>query len=85
MIKAVQAVVDSIMVIGVLTCCLLLHPTCDLKASQMNMQRSLFQELMLYEFERGHNTAETAENICCAKAEKAVDHSTVTRHLKKLH
>ena len=44
----------------------------------MNMQHSLIQELMLYEFEMGHNTAEATTNTCCAKDVGAVDHSTVT-------
>ena len=32
---------------------------------------------MLYEFELGHNTMEATKNICCAKDEDAVNHSTV--------
>ena len=38
---------------------------------------------MLYEFKLGHNTAEATKNICCVKSEGAVDHSPVTRWLKK--
>ena len=38
------------------------------------MQCSLIQELILYEFEQGHNTVKTTNNICCAKGEGAVDH-----------
>ena len=34
---------------------------------------------MLCKFELGHNAAETTKNICCAKGEGTVDHSTVTR------
>ena len=34
---------------GVLTC-ILLHIMCDLKVTQMNLQHSLIQELMLYLF-----------------------------------
>ena len=49
--EAVQAaVVIGIVVIGVLTHCALLHTVYDLKASQMNVPRSLIRELMLYEF-----------------------------------
>ena len=38
---------------------------------------------MLYEFELGHNVAEVAKNICCAKGESTVDHSAITRRFKK--
>ena len=41
----------------------------------MNVQNNLIQELTLYKFEEGHNTAETAKNICCVKVEGALDHS----------
>ena len=42
MIKVGQAMeatptVGSIMVVGVLTCCAMLHSMCDLKATQMNV------------------------------------------------
>ena len=30
----------------------------------MNVQRSLLRELLLYEFEMGHNAAEETQNIC---------------------
>ena len=58
----------------------LLH---DLKAVQTNMQCSLIQEFMLYIFELGHSTTKATKNICRAKCEGAVDHSTVTRWFKK--
>ena len=32
------AMVDSIVLVGVLTCCAWLHCACDLKAALMNMQ-----------------------------------------------
>ena len=51
--------VSSIIVVGALTHCSLLHIMCDLKAAQMNMQRSLIQKLMLYELKLDHKTAET--------------------------
>ena len=38
---------------------------------------------MLYEFELGYNAANTTRNIYWAKGEGTVDHSTVTRWLKK--
>ena len=56
---------------------------CDLKAAQMNKQHSLIRELTVYKFKLSHNTAETSKTICCAKGEDAVDHSPVTRWLKK--
>ena len=50
----------------------------------MNAQRSLIRELMLYDFEQCHNGAtEASKKICRAKGEDAVDHSIVTRWLKK--
>ena len=62
MSKAVESSscgLGSIMVVGVLTCCALLHSLCDLKAAQMNMQCSVIQELMLWVWTgllcRGHN------------------------------
>ena len=58
---------------------------CDLKATHMNMQYSLIQELMLYKFEVGHNVVEAAKNICWAKSEGTVDHSTITKWFKKFH
>ena len=51
----------------------------------MNMQHSLIQKLMLYEFKLGHNFIEASKHICYAKVKCAVDHSTVTRWLKKFH
>ena len=47
---------------------------CDLKATQMNMQCRLNQELMFIEFEQGHNTEEGTKNICDAKNEGLIDH-----------
>ena len=41
------------------------------------------QELTLYEFELNYKVTEGTKNICCVKAEDAVDHSTETRWLKK--
>ena len=42
----------------------------DLKATLMNVQRSPFQELMLYIFKLGHNASEAAKIICCVKHEE---------------
>ena len=61
MIEEVQAmgafcaVVGSIIVVGALICCALIHSMFDLKAAQMNMLCSLIWELMLYKFELGYN------------------------------
>ena len=79
----VPTVVGSIVVVGVLTHCALLHSMCDLKFTQMNMQHSLIWELMLYKYKLSHNTMEATKNICCAKGEEVVDHSTVTRWWNK--
>ena len=70
----VLTVVSSIVVIGALTYCALLHYIYNLKAAQMNVQHSLILELMLYEFEFQQNAVEATKTICCA-----VDLSTVTR------
>ena len=73
----VTAMVDSIF--SVLARCALLHSVCDLKGTQMNMQR----ELMLYEFTLDHNVAEATKNIFCAKGEDAVVYNTVNRCFMK--
>ena len=67
--------VRSILLVGVLTCCALLHSVCNLKAVQRNVQHSLIKELMLYKFKLGDDAAKTTKNICCVKGEGAVDHS----------
>ena len=76
-------VISSIVVVGGLRCCALLHSVSDLKATQMNVQHSLIQELLLYKFELGHKATEATKNICCAKDEGTVGHSMVTRWFKK--
>ena len=73
----VSAVVGSIIVVGVLTYCTLLHFESDLKDAQINLQQSLIWKLILYEFELGHNTVESTKNICCMKGEGVVDHTRV--------
>ena len=55
----------------------------DLKAEQMNVQRTWSQKLMLYEFELSHDISEETKNICCAKGKGSIDLSAVTRWLKK--
>ena len=51
----------------------------NLKGAQMNMQRSLIQEVMVYRFKVGYNATETTTNICCVKGEGKVDPSTVNK------
>ena len=83
MTEAVQAsVVGSIVVVGVLKHFALLHSMQDLKATQINIQCCLIQELILYKFVLGHNTTEAIKNICCAKSEVTVTLSSVTRWFK---
>ena len=48
---------SSIVVVGVLTHCALLHAVCNLKAAQMNVYRGLIRER--YEFERGFKQPKT--------------------------
>ena len=50
------------MVAGVLTHAWL-HFVCDLKAAKMNMQSSLIQDLMVYEFKLGYNAVEATKSI----------------------
>ena len=68
--------VGSIVVVGVLTCCALLHSMCDLKATQVTVQYSLIGNLCFM-------SSKWAKNICFTKGEDTVDHNTVTRWLKK--
>ena len=51
----------------------------DLKATLMNVQHSLIQEL--YKFYLGYSAVETIKNVCCVKV--AVHHRTIIRQLKK--
>ena len=75
--------VGSIVVVGALTPCAFLRCLYDLKAVRMNVQSSLIQELILYEFKMDHSTSESAQKICYAKSNGAVGTGTVTRWLKK--
>ena len=56
-LRMVPAVVGSIVVVGALTRCALLPSVYDLKASHMNVQCCLIQELTLKEFELSYNSA----------------------------
>ena len=72
----ILAVVDSVVVDGALKCYALLHFIYDSKDVQMNVQHSLIQEFMFYEFELGYSFAEASKTICYAKDESTVDHNT---------
>ena len=71
------------MVVGALTRCALLHSVCDLKAIQMNVQRSQNRELILYDFDLDDNATEATKNIGCTKGEGTIDDSRVTKWFKK--
>ena len=75
--------VSSSMVVGVLIHCALLFSLCDLKAVQMSLQYNLIWELILYKFELCY-ALKITKNICYAKGEGTLDHSTVTSWFKKL-
>ena len=81
-----NVVVSSIMVVGTLIRCALLHSVCDYKTAQMNGQLNLIRKLKPYEFELGHNAAaEAANKYFYARGEEAVDHCTITKRLKTFH
>ena len=79
----IPAVVGSMGVVGVQTRRALLHPMCDLKAAQVNVQHSLIREIMHYKLRFSRNTAKVTKSICCAKGEATVGHRTTTRWRKK--
>ena len=79
--RAVQ-VVDSIVVVSVVTCSALLHYLFDLKAAQINVQCG---ELMLYKFKLGHNVTDATKNMDSVKGKGTFDHCIVTRWLKKFY
>ncbi len=60
----------SIAVVGALTHRSLLHYLCNLKAAQINVQRSLIKEHMLYKFELDDDTVKAIKNICGSKEER---------------
>ena len=63
--------VDSIMIVGVLTYGTLFHFVWF--KSHADECVSLIQVLIFHTFELGHNSVEATENICCAKDAGAVD------------
>ena len=64
--KQLKPEVGSIMVVGTLACCALLHSTCY-------VQCSLIQEFMSYDFKLGYNTTETIKSTCWVNNKRAVD------------
>ena len=54
---SVDVFIGSVMVVGVLTRCALLHFVCDLKSQQINVYWSLFKELIIFKFDQDHNAA----------------------------
>ena len=58
---------------------------CDLKATLMNLQLGLIQELIFYKCKLGHNAAERTKNFCCMRGEGAVDYNTVPRWFEKFY
>ena len=72
MTEAVHAVVDSIVIVGVLICWALIHYVYDLKVVKTNVQRSLSRALMVYDVELGPYAVEATKNIFCVKGEEAV-------------
>ena len=60
----------------------LFHSICDLKATQINVQHQLVQELMPCKLKLSHSATEVNKSICCLKGKCAVDLSTVSRRVK---
>ena len=79
----VPLVVISIVIDCVLTLCAFLLWIYDFQATRINVQRSLILEFMCYDFGGGHNATEATKNICGAKGEDVVYHSTLKRMFKK--
>ena len=77
------AMVGSIMVVGVLTCCTSLQPMWDLKSTQRKQQYSLIRKPMLFKFKLNHYAMEVTENNCYTKGEGTVDYTISTRWFKK--
>ena len=54
-----EALFDSITVVGVLTCSVLLHTVCKSCTDTPTMQCGIIQERILYKFEQGYNATKT--------------------------
>ena len=80
----VPAVIDCTVIVSELGRCVLLFCMYDLKATkECGAMWYIIHEVMLFEFELGHYAAEPTKNICCTESDSIVDHSRVTRFLKK--
>ena len=73
--------VGSIVVIGVLKLCALLHSVCYLKVELMNVQRSLIREIIHKDLKLGYNVREATH--CFVKDERAVDYGMIIRWFEK--
>ena len=71
----VPAVVDCIVLVGVLTHCTLLHSMCDLNAVQKNVQYSLIQEFMLTSSNWAITPWKQSKTFVVQKGEGRVDYS----------
>ena len=52
----------------------LVHPVCNLKAAQVNVQRSLIREHILYEFGQEHNLAKATRVTTIIFQQKIIKH-----------
>ena len=59
------------MVVGVRSCCALLHTLCNLKATQMNVQCSITWKIILYKFELSHNGSRSKQKTFVVQKMKA--------------
>ena len=57
------ALINSIVFVSAQTYCTLFHCVYDFKYGQMNIQRNLIRQLLLDEFEQGHNIMKDSKNI----------------------
>ena len=78
-------VVGSNVVVDTLSRYTLLYSMWDLKDPQMNVQRRLNLELILYMLELSHKAAEATKNIYCERSDNVASHITVTKWYKKFH
>ena len=77
MVLISRAVVGSIIVVGVQINCALFHSVFDSKSSQINVQRMIILELMLYEDEMANNVVEAAKHMWCTYGAVKNYYSTV--------
>ena len=83
-LRKLHTMVVTIVVFGELRRCELIHSVRDLNAAQVNKQLKLVREIILYEFSLSSNDEEATESIF-PKSDGIVDHSVITRQLKKFH